>query len=63
MPSDLTKLEQLTLVLLRGTAFQEGPDLRCWKGIRLGRDEPPSREGLHQRSCAQSQVGLPNRCR
>ena len=32
MPSDLTKLEQLTLVLLRETAFQEGSDLRCWKG-------------------------------
>jgi Domain of unknown function (DUF6429) len=32
MPSDLTKLEQLTLVLLRETACHEGPDLRCWKG-------------------------------
>jgi len=36
MPSDLTKLEQLTLVLLRETAFQEGPDLRCWKGYDWG---------------------------
>lgn len=36
MPSDLTKLEQLTLVLLRETAFQEGSDLRCWKGYDWG---------------------------
>jgi hypothetical protein len=32
MPDELTKLEQLTLVLLRETAFQEGDDLRSWKG-------------------------------
>jgi len=32
MPEELTMLERLTLVLLRQTAFQEGGDLRCWKG-------------------------------
>jgi len=32
MPEHLTKLEQLTLLLLQQTAFQEGSDLRSWKG-------------------------------
>ena len=32
MPEELTMLERLTLVLLRQAAFQEGGDLRCWKG-------------------------------
>jgi hypothetical protein len=36
MPSNLTKLEQLTLVLLRETALQDGSDLRCWKGYDWG---------------------------
>jgi len=36
MPQQLTKLEQLTLVLLHQTAFQEGGDLRSWKGYDWG---------------------------
>lgn len=32
MAEELTKLEQFTLVLLHQTAFEEGGDLRSWKG-------------------------------
>ena len=32
MLEELTRLEQLTLVLLHQTAFEEGGDLRSWKG-------------------------------
>ncbi len=32
MPEQLSKLEQLTLVLLHQTAFEERGDLRSWKG-------------------------------
>jgi hypothetical protein len=36
MPDQLTKLEQFTLVLLHQTAFQEGSELRSWKGYDWG---------------------------
>jgi hypothetical protein len=52
MPEPLSKLEQLTLVLLCHTAFEERGDLRSWKGYDWG-----VMNRLHERGLITDPVG------